>query len=152
MKEPMYTGKMTNKLNQLLTKNYEAEVGYSRAAAIVKNQQLQQFFETQAQARYNFGNELKTEIRNTSGTSEQETSVKGDAHSMWMSIKGASTSNDEKSVLEEVTRGEKTAVEEYQGVILDVTLPPTTKGILTKQVLNIENTLRSIKNFQAIVA
>jgi hypothetical protein len=133
MKEPMYTGKMTNKLNQLLTKNYEAEVGYSRAAAIVKNQQLQQF-------------------RNTSGTSEQETSVKGDAHSMWMSIKGASTSNDEKSVLEEVTRGEKTAVEEYQGVILDVTLPPTTKGILTKQVLNIENTLRSIKNFQAIVA
>lgn len=148
----MYTEKMSNKLNELLTKNYDAEAGYKKAAEIVENPQLKQFFETQAQARYDFGHELKTEIRNTGGTPETGTSLKGDAHRTWMSIKDTFTSNDEENILEEVKRGEKTAVQEYQEVILDTTLPPTTKGILTKQVSNIESTLKNVKNFEAIVA
>ncbi len=148
----MYTERMSNKLNELLTKNYDAEAGYKKAAEIVENPQLKQFFETQAQARYDFGHELKTEIRNTGGTPEKGTSFKGDAHRTWMSIKDTFTSNDEENILEEVTRGEKAAVNEYQEVILDTTLPPTTKGILTKQVSNIESTLQNVKNFEAIVA
>lgn len=148
----MYTETMSNKLNELLTKNYDAEAGYKKAAEIVENPQLKQFFETQAQARYDFGHELKTEIRNTGGTPERGTSFKGDVHRTWMSIKDTFTSKDEENILEEVTRGEKTAVQEYQEVILDTTLPPTTKGILTKQVSNIESTLQNVKNFEAIVA
>ena len=148
----MYTDKMSNKLNELLSKNYDAEAGYKKAAEIVENPKLKQFFETEAQARYDFGHELKTEIRNTGGTPEKGTSVKGDAHRTWMSIKDTFTSNDEENILEEVKRGEKTAVNEYQEVISDTTLPPTTKSILTKQVTTIENTLQNVKNFETIVA
>tara|TARA_R100000935_G_scaffold27288_2_gene47439 strand:+ start:16751 stop:17197 length:447 start_codon:yes stop_codon:yes gene_type:complete len=148
----MYTDKMSNKLNELLTKNYDAEAGYKKAAEIVENPKLKQFFETEAQVRYDFGHELKTEIRNTGGTPEKGTSVQGDAHRAWMSIKDTFTSNDEENILEEVKRGEKTAVNEYQEVISDTTLPPTTKSILTKQVSNIENTLQNVKNFETIVA
>ena len=54
--------KMTYKLNELLTKNYDAEAGYKKAAEMVSQPQLKQFFETQAQHRYDFGHELKTEI------------------------------------------------------------------------------------------
>ena len=67
-------------------------------------------------------------------------------------MKDTFTSNDEENILEEVKRGEKTAVEEYKEVVADTTLPPTTKSILTKQVSNIENTLQNVKNFEAIVA
>jgi len=148
----MYTEKMSNKLNKLLTKNYDAEAGYKKAATIVENPELKQFFETQAQARYDFGHELKTEIRNTGGTPEKGTSVKGDAHRAWMSIKDTFTPSDEENILEEVKRGEKAAVNEYQEVMADTTLPPTTKGILRKQVSTIENTLQNVKNFEAIVA
>ncbi|MAM29800.1 MAG: hypothetical protein CMC13_12320 [Flavobacteriaceae bacterium] len=148
----MYTEKMSNKLNELLTKNYDAEAGYKKAAEIVENPQLKQFFETQAQHRYDFGHELKTEIRNVGGTPDKGTSFKGDAHRTWMSMKDTFTSNDEESILEEVKRGEKTAVEEYKEVVADTTLPPTTKSILTKQVSNIENTLQNVKNFETIVA
>ncbi|HBR52766.1 MAG TPA: hypothetical protein DEA82_00710 [Flavobacteriaceae bacterium] len=148
----MYTEKMSNKLNELLTKNYDAEAGYKKAAEIVENPQLKQFFETQAQHRYDFGHELKTEIRNLGGTPDKGTSFTGDAHRTWMSMKDTFTSNDEENILEEVKRGEKTAVEEYKEVVADTTLPPTTKSILTKQVSNIENTLQNVKNFEAIVA
>ncbi len=148
----MYTEKMTNKLNELLTKNYDAEAGYKKAAEIVENPKLKQFFENQAQARYDFGHELKTEIRNSGGTPDKGTSFKGDAHRTWMSIKDTFTANDEENILEEVARGEKNAVSEYKDVIIDTTLPPTTKNILTKQVSRIESTLQNVKSFEAIVA
>merc|ERR1711974_557282 len=109
MKELMYTEKMSNKLNELLTKNYDAEAGYKKAAEIVENPQLKQFFETQAQHRYDFGYELKTEIRNVGGTPDKGTSFTGDAHRTWMSMKDTFTSSDEENILEEVKRGEKTA-------------------------------------------
>ncbi|MFC7356454.1 PA2169 family four-helix-bundle protein [Jejudonia soesokkakensis] len=147
-----YTEKMSNRINELLTKNYDAEAGYKKAAEIVENPQLKQFFETQAQHRYDFGHELKTEIRNMGETPEKGTSFKGDAHRTWMDIKSTFTSNDEEAILNEVTRGEKAAVEEYKEVMNDTTLPPTTKSILSKQVSNIENTLNNVKNFEAVIS
>ena len=148
----MYTEKMSNKLNDLLTKNYDAEQGYKKAAEIVENPNLKQFFESQAQNRYDFGHELKTEIRNTGGTPDKGTSFKGDAHRTWMSIKDTFTSNDEENILEEVERGEKSAVEEYQEVISDTTLPPTTQRLLTKQISNIESALQKVKSFEAAMS
>lgn len=147
-----YTEKMSNRINELLTKNYDAEAGYKKAAEIVENPQLKQFFETQAQHRYDFGHELKTEIRNMGETPEKGTSFKGDAHRAWMDIKSTFTSDDEETILNEVTRGEKAAVEEYKEVMSDTTLPPTTKSILSNQVSNIENTLKNVKNFEAVVS
>lgn len=147
-----YTEKMSNRINELLTKNYDAEAGYKKAAEIVENPQLKQFFETQAQHRYDFGHELKTEIRNMGETPEKGTSFKGDAHRTWMDIKSTFTSDDEETILNEVTRGEKAAVEEYKEVMSDTTLPPTTKSILSNQVSNIENTLKNVKNFEAVVS
>lgn len=148
----MYTEKMSNKLNELLTKNYDAEAGYKKAAEIVENPQLKRFFETQAEHRYDFGHELKTEIKNVGGTPEKGTSFTGDAHRTWMTIKDTFTPSDEASILEEVQRGEKTALEEYKEVMADTTLPPTTSSVLTKQVSNIESTLQNVKNFEAVVA
>lgn len=57
-----FTEEMSNKLNDLLEKNYDAEKGYKKAAEKVENTELQQFFNEQAQKRYDFGHELKTEI------------------------------------------------------------------------------------------
>jgi len=147
-----YTDKMTNKLNELLTKNYDAEKGYKKAAEIVENPKLKQFFETEAQVRYDFGHELKSEIRNFGETPEKGTSTTGDLHRTWMDIKSTFTSNDEEAILKEVEKGEKSAVDEYNEVVNDTTLPPTTKRILTKQVSNIENTLQNVKNFEMVLS
>jgi uncharacterized protein (TIGR02284 family) len=83
---------------------------------------------------------------------EQGTSFKGDAHRAWMDIKSTFTSNDEEAILSEVIRGEKAASEAYTEVMNDITLPPTTKSILAKQVSNIDSTLQDVKNFEAILS
>jgi len=69
-----------------------------------------------------------------------------------MDIKSTFTSNDEEAILKEVEKGEKSAVDEYNEVVNDTTLPPTTKRILTKQVSNIENTLQNVKNFEMVLS
>ncbi|NND88957.1 MAG: PA2169 family four-helix-bundle protein [Flavobacteriaceae bacterium] len=144
--------KMTNKLNELLTKNYDAEAGYKKAAETVSNPELTQFFKNQAERRYDFGHELKDEIRNTGGTPDKGTSIKGDMHRTWMDIKSTFTSEDEEAILNEVIRGEESAVEEYQEVMKDTTLAPTTQQVLSKQVSNIQDTLQNVRRFETVAS
>lgn len=147
-----YTEKMSKKLNELLEKNYDAESGYKKAAGIVDNTNLKQFFENQAQKRYDFGHELKSEIRNYGEEPEKGGSAAASAHRTWMDIKSAFTSNDEEAILKEVKRGEKAAVEEYEEIISDTTLPPTTKRILMSQRDSVKQALQNAKNFETIVS
>lgn len=143
---------MSNKLNELLTKNYDAEKGYKKAAEIVDNVKLKQFFENEAQKRYDFGHELKSEIRNYGETPDKGTSFTGDAHRAWMDIKTTFTSNDDEAILAEVIKGEKAAVDEYTDIIHDTTLPPTTKSILSSHVTNIKTALQSAQNFEVVMS
>ena len=145
-----YTERMSNKLNVLLTKNYDAAAGYKKAAKIVENPQLKRFFETQAQNRFNFGHVLTSEISNMSGSPIKGTSISEDVHRAWMTIKDTFTSTDEEIMLAEVIRGEKKAIEEFYDVISDAALPPSTKSVIIKQVTNIEDALRATKNFEVI--
>ncbi|MCG2417968.1 PA2169 family four-helix-bundle protein [Aequorivita sp. F47161] len=147
-----YTEKMSNKLNQLLEKNYDAEKGYKKAAENVDNTKLKQFFNEQAQKRYDFGHEIKSEIKNYGETPEKGGSATGTMHRTWMDIETAFSSNNEETILNEVQKGEKAAVEEYNEVINDTTLPPTTQQILTKQRDTIENAWQSAKNFETVVS
>ncbi len=147
-----YTEEMSKKLNELLEKNYDAEKGYKKAAEIVDNTKLKQFFNDQAQNRYDFGHELKSEIRNHGEEPDKGGSATGSAHRTWMDIKTTFTSNDEEAILEEVQKGEKEAVEEYNEIISDTTLPPTTQSILKKQRDSVQEALRSAKNFEVVVS
>lgn len=147
-----YTEKMSNKLNELLEKNYDAEKGYKKAAENVENTQLKNYFNNQAQKRYDFGHEIKTEIKNYGETPEKGGSAKGAMHRTWMDIETAFSSNNEETILGEVQKGEEAAVEEYNEVIEDTTLPPTTQKILTNQRDTIQKAWQSAKNFETVVS
>jgi uncharacterized protein (TIGR02284 family) len=147
-----YTEKMSKRLNELLEKNYDAEKGYKKAAEIVENERLVNFFNEQAQNRYDFGHELKSEIRNHGEEPDKGGSATGSAHRTWMDIKTTFTSNDEEAILEEVQTGEEKALEEYNEIIADTTLLPSTQRILEKQRDSVQEALRSAKNFEVVVS
>ncbi|RFN59415.1 ferritin-like domain-containing protein [Marixanthomonas ophiurae] len=147
-----YTEDISKRVNNLLEKNYDAEKGYKKAAEIVDNNKLKQFFNEQAQNRYDFGHQLKSEIENFGETPDKGGSAKGSMHRTWMDIKSTFTSNDEQAILEEVKTGEEAAIEEYNEVINDTTLPPTTQKILTQQRNNVQTTLQNAKNFEAVLS
>lgn len=142
------TKKMADKLNDLLEKNYDSEMGFKKAAEDVKNSQLKEFFKTKAKERYDFGHELKIEIKNLGETPDKGTSMAGKAHHLWMDLKSAFTSDKEEIILEEVVKGERLAVEDYNKVINNSEFPPSTTNLLIKQRNFIERTFNEVKKLE----
>ncbi len=143
-----YSETVGNKLNDLLEKTYDAEKGFKKAAENVKHSSLKNYFNQKAQERYDFGHELKNEIKAFGQDVDKGGSVTGSAHRAWMDIKSFVSSDNEESMLEEAIRGEKASVEEYNDVLSETTLPSSTQSILAKQKQQIESGLSTIKRLE----
>lgn len=143
-----YTEEVGDKLNDLLEKTYDAEKGYKKASENVEHAGLKSFFSRKAQERYDFGHELKTEIKSFGQDIEKGGSLTGTAHRTWMDIKALVSSDNAESMLEEAIRGEKSSIEEYNNVLRETSLPSTTKAVLNKQKQTIESQLSTIKRLE----
>ena len=143
-----YTEEVGQKLNSLLEKTYDAEKGFQKAADNVDNIALKNFFTRKAQERYDFGHELKSEIRSFNQEVDKGGSLTGSAHRAWMDIKALFSTDDEESMLEEAIRGEKSAVSEYNEVLNETSLPASTKSLLASQKNKIESGLSQIRTLE----
>ena len=102
-----YWEEISNKLNELLVKNYDAEKGYLKAIDNVNGDRLKMFFKRRSSERSEFAKELRTEILQYGQIPEESGSFKGVMHRNWMSLKSTFSSDNEESIIEEVIRGEK---------------------------------------------
>lgn len=144
-----YAKEVSNKLNKLLEKNYDAEAGYKAAAGNVKNSKLKTYFQNKAEDRYAFGHELKEEIKLHGDTPEKETSFKGDAHRTWMNLKSTFSGNKEEAILEETIKGEKAFAEDYDDVLKETTLAVSTKKLIENQRNKVRNSLEEVKTMES---
>lgn len=145
-----YSEKMGEKLNDLLEKNYDAEAGYKNAAEKVENNSLKNYLQSRAKDRYDFGHELKAELKTFGQDPEKGTSLAGDAHRLWMDLKTAISSDKDEAVLEETIRGEHAALEEYEDILKDNTLPASTKAIISKQRNSLKSALEDAKELEVL--
>ena len=145
-----YTEEIGNKLNDLLEKTYDAEKGFKKASKNVDNPSLKNYFRNKAQERYNFGHELKTELRSFNQDIDKGGSLTGKVHRTWMDVKALFSADNEESMLEEAIRGEKAAVSEYEEVINETSLPLSTKSILQSQKNIISEGLTKINALEDI--
>ncbi len=143
-----YTDKTGNRLNDLLEKTYDAEKGFKKASENAKHAGLKSYFGNKAQERYDFGHQIKSELKTFGKKPDKGGSVTGAAHRTWMDVKSWFSADDDESMLEEAIRGEKAAVEEYNDVLQDATLPSTSKDVLMTQKNKIENGLAKIKRLE----
>ena len=145
-----YSEKVGSKLNELLEKTYDAEKGFKNAADNIDNSSLKNYFKRKAQERYDFGHQLKTEIRNFGQEVDKGGSATGSLHRAWMDVKALFSGDNEESMLEESIRGEKAAVDEYNDILKETTLPMSTRTLLTEQKTKIEAGLSKIKRLEDV--
>ena len=129
-----YSERISNGLNNLLVKNYDAEKGFKLAMDKIDNPTINTFLKDRAAQRGEFAQELKSEILQYGELPEKDGSIKGDFHRAWMNLKTAVASNEREQLLEEVERGEKASLEEYNEILYDrdVVLPPSTESMLKR--------------------
>ncbi|WP_370477773.1 ferritin-like domain-containing protein [Tamlana flava] len=147
-----YTEKISNKLNELLVKNYDAEKGYMNAAENVESPTLKIFFERRATERSEFAKQLRTEILRYGEEPKDSGSFKGTVHRNWMSLKSLLSSNDEEAILEEAIKGEEASLKEYKDILKDKTLPPSIDSMLFKQKNAIQSAINTEKVHEELVS
>ena len=67
-----------------------------------------------------------------------------------MNIKSKFVANDEEAMLEEAIRGEKAFVENYNEIINETNLPPSTSSVLKTQKDNVESALKDVKSLEIV--
>ena len=139
-----------NVLQSILEKNYDAEKGYTKAMQDAKTPALKGFLQQQAAQRSRFATAIDYQLRQLNETPKESGSVTGTLHRAWIDIKSSLTGNDDEAVLEEVIRGEKASVEEYQDVLKNHTLAPSIAQELQSQLGDIQGTLNKVKKLEDI--
>ena len=143
-----YTEKVGNQLNQLIEKTYDAEKGFKKAAEHTDHTYLKEYFNKKAQQREEFGNQLKTEVISFGQKIEKGDSLTSKAHRTWMDVKALFKADSEEAMLQEAIRGEKASIEEYENVLTEITLPPSTEMLLRNQKVSIQAALSTVEKLE----
>ncbi|TXD93815.1 ferritin-like domain-containing protein [Gillisia hiemivivida] len=144
--------KISNKLNELLIKNYDAEQGYIKAMHNVENDSLKSFFTERSEDRGRFASQIRTQILRFGETPKESGSFTGTMHRNWMEFKTLFTSNDEKVILEEILRGEKASLEDYNEIISETDIPENIKTVLVSHRNSIKNVINNVPKLEQAVA
>ncbi len=147
-----YSEEISNKLNELLVKNYDAEKGYLNAMSNVDDKNLKIFFKRRASERSQFAKELRTEILRYGEVPEDSGTFKGTVHRNWMSLKSALSSNNEEKILEEAIRGEEASLEEYDKLMKENNLPPTIDELIFRHRNSIQAAINTEKVHEELVS
>ena len=145
-----YTETVGKKLNDLLEKTYDAEMGYKKAAEHAENTDLKAYFNRKAIERTTFGHDLKREISAFGQEVDKGGSAKGALHRSWMDLKAWFSADNDEAMLEAAITGEKAAVNEYLEVLEEINLPPSTTTLLTQQMNKIAADLSTVKRLEDI--
>ena len=147
-----FSEKISNKLNELLVKNYDAEKGYLNAIDNVEGKRLKMFFKRRASERSEFAKELRTEILRYGEDPKDSGSLKGTVHRNWMSLKSLFSSNNEEAILEEAIKGEEASLELYNELLEERSLPPSIDSLLIKHKNAIQAAINTEKVHEGMVS
>lgn len=144
-------GEILDQLNKLLTRSNDADKGYAEAAENVKGSELKSLFMAQSRQRAEFAQELDREIRAIGGEPDGGTSLLADLHRAWINVKSSFASDDDKAVVQECTRGDQDALENYNSVLLETDLMASTRQLLLSQKEKIESAHATMARLALVV-
>jgi uncharacterized protein (TIGR02284 family) len=143
-----YTATESTKLKDLIEKIHDGEKGFKKASEHTNHPFLKGYFEKKSIEKFDFANELRTEIRMYGIQDDTSGSIAGAVHRTWMDFKDLFSFDDDEAILEQTITGEKAAVAEYNAILDGSSLPLRTRAILLKQKEIIEKDLRTIKKLE----
>ena len=106
-------------LNSLITTTTDSINGYEESAQNVDSPRFKELFRERANERQAVVGKLRAEVQRLGGKPEDDGSFLGKAHQRFEDLKAAITGRDEKSIINEVERGEDYLKEKWQSALQD---------------------------------
>src|SRR4051795_10655191 len=101
-------------LNTLIATTIDSITGYEDSAQNIDNHRFAEIFRQRANERQQIVEQLRSEVRRLGGEPEDGGSFMGKAHQRFEDLKAAITGRDEKSIINEVERGEDYLKDKWQ--------------------------------------
>ena len=119
-------------LNTLIATTIDSITGYEDSAQNIDNQRFRELFRQRADERQQVVQELREEVRRLGGNPEDDGSFLGKAHQRFEDLKAAVTGRDEKSIINEVERGEDYLKEKWQTALQSGNLHGETQQLVER--------------------
>jgi uncharacterized protein (TIGR02284 family) len=119
-------------LNTLIATTIDSVTGYENSAKDIDNQGFAQIFRERASERQQVVEELRNEVRRLGGNAEDDGSFLGKAHQRFEDLKAAVTGQDEKSIINEVERGEDYLKEKFETALNSDTLSGESRSVVER--------------------
>jgi uncharacterized protein (TIGR02284 family) len=119
-------------LNSLIATTIDSVTGYEDSAQNIDNERFREIFRQRANERQKVVEELRSEVRRLGGNPEDDGSFLGKAHQRFEDLKAAVTGRDEKSIINEVERGEDYLKEKWQAALQSGDLDGETHDVVER--------------------
>ena len=119
-------------VNSLIETSKDGEYGFRTSAEYIRNAATKQLFLRRAEDCHNAALELQALVTELGGKAEDSGSTAGAMHRGWVAVKGTLAGYKDLAILEDVERGEDTAVKRYREA-LDKDLPPRVRAVIEGQ-------------------
>lgn len=117
-------------LNTLIATTTDSVNGYEKSADEIRDQRLQQIFRQRADDRQQVVQKLREEVRRLGGDPDDSGSFLGKAHQAFENLKSAVTGGDEKSIVDEVERGEDYLKDKFETALNSGTLSGQSRSVV----------------------
>jgi uncharacterized protein (TIGR02284 family) len=111
-------------LNDLIGTTYDSVNGYAEAAKNSNNQRFVALFNARAVERDAAIRTLRSEVIRLGGKPDDNGTILGGAHRMFMNLKSVVTGRDEAAIIAEVEQGEDHIEAKFEDAIADTELSP----------------------------
>ena len=125
-------------LNDLIAATYDSINGYTEVAKNSNNQRFAAMFTARSVEREAAIRTLRTEVIRLGGKPDDNGTVLGGAHRMFMNLKSVVTGRDEKAIIAEVEQGEDHIKAKFEDAIADSNISPQVIQTIRECFVSIE--------------
>lgn len=119
-------------LNTLIATTIDSINGYENSAKDVDSQRFAEIFRQRASERQQIVEDLRGEVRRLGGNPEDDGSLMGKTHQRFEDLKAAITGGDDKSIINEVERGEDYLKEKFETALNSDTLSGESRSVVER--------------------
>jgi uncharacterized protein (TIGR02284 family) len=147
----MTTEETIVELNGLIRTCKDGELGYTTAAADVRNTELETAFKDYAAQRRRFARDLQAEVKRLGGNADDSGSIGGTLLCGWMDVKSALTGDRAAPIIATCEAGEEAAVAAFQWVV-NLDISGKTRSLVEKQSRSVRETHARLQRLNADAA
>lgn len=126
-------------LNGLIETTLDSSDGYAEAANDADSDPLIEMFRVRSIERAEVASSLQQCVRKLGGEPEDEGTVLASAHRMFVNLRSNLTSGHDKTVVDEVERGEDHIMAKFEDAIKDVELSAATKSSIASAYASVRS-------------